>query len=371
MNPLHAFRRSARALVSEPQRSNYHYRVIDLMRGLAAIAVLLWHYQNFWQSSSNGPLENAVLLKQPLANILWPFYTMGYYAVQLFWTISGFVFSAVYGNNIRSTASFIIARFARLYPLHFITLIVVTLLEFISIGLTGTTQVFGNFDKYHFVLNLMMVPYFPGGYSFNGPVWSIIVELVIYVAFWLSHRYLFRFGVIGPALASVLFGAAMAAGIESKIISCGFYFFSGCTLYVLHRSFPDYLIGLLTVIIAVIGVLIIRSHESHAMKLFIFAAVLFSSTIEHFIAPRIVGLNWIGDATYSLYLWHVPVQIIVLLAFAGQPWLMSIPFLIAFVGGMMIVARISFVTLERPLRDAVSRRLGPTRAPIRISVVGD
>ena len=85
-------------------------------------------------------------------------YQMGDYAVPLFWCISGFVFALVYLEQKENVSGkkFFINRFARLYPLHFATLIIVTLLQLININLFGKFQIEPANDIYRFILHLFL-----------------------------------------------------------------------------------------------------------------------------------------------------------------------------------------------------------------------
>ncbi|MBL8581747.1 MAG: acyltransferase, partial [Rhizobiaceae bacterium] len=146
--------RRATGILRVPAPDGRHYTAVDLLRGLAALAVLLWHYQHFWFPPAGQPATLPPLVQLPLSGTLWPFYLYGHYAVQLFWVISGFVFAAVYAGRRPSAASFFGARFARLYPLHFVTLLLVAVLQFWSISALGYFQIYLYNDLYHFVLNV-------------------------------------------------------------------------------------------------------------------------------------------------------------------------------------------------------------------------
>ena len=116
--------------LTEPGVSYFYW--VDFLRGFAALSVLIWHYQHLY-STAPGIVELADKSTQPFYDILWLFYNYGRHAVYLFWVISGFVFSTVYIKKERTTAKdFFIHRFARLYPLHFLTLIVVAVLQALS-----------------------------------------------------------------------------------------------------------------------------------------------------------------------------------------------------------------------------------------------
>ena len=100
---------------------------IELLRFAAALAVLIWHYQNFLIGSPGHP--ELVRAAQPLSFLLGPLYAYGNSGVELFWCLSGFIFTWKYIEPIHaggvSFARFIWLRFSRLYPLHFATLLLV------------------------------------------------------------------------------------------------------------------------------------------------------------------------------------------------------------------------------------------------------
>lgn len=103
---------------------------IDFLRGIAAIAVLIWHYQHFYFASSTENNIGNERSAQPFFSALKFFYLNGHLAVQFFWILSGFVFFHVYKAQPEISArSFFAHRFARLYPLHLITLCSVAMLQ--------------------------------------------------------------------------------------------------------------------------------------------------------------------------------------------------------------------------------------------------
>ena len=84
-----------------------------------------------------------------------------------------------------SGKEFFLLRFSRLYPLHFITLIIVCLLQLYSIKKTGSYIVYSNNDLKHFLLNLFFISGWGGyeGPSYNAPIWSVSLELFAYICF--------------------------------------------------------------------------------------------------------------------------------------------------------------------------------------------
>jgi peptidoglycan/LPS O-acetylase OafA/YrhL len=63
---------------------------LELLRFVAALAVMVWHYQHF-AYVADRPVD---LLKSelPFYGLLQPFYLAGNYGVWIFWCISGFIF---------------------------------------------------------------------------------------------------------------------------------------------------------------------------------------------------------------------------------------------------------------------------------------
>ena len=106
--------------------------LIDGLRGFAAVAVLFYHYMHFAMIGTDHERYFEYLDYQPARAAFAILYDWGFYAVQLFWMISGFVFAAVYFGREATTREFVVNRFARLYPLHFLTLLVVAVLQFVA-----------------------------------------------------------------------------------------------------------------------------------------------------------------------------------------------------------------------------------------------
>src|SRR5215472_14129748 len=101
---------SCPAAVAAPSM-NFATRIpcLDGLRGVAALAVLLYHF-------------NIFFLPQARVTDIVPFVKSAYLAVDLFFLLSGFVMAHVYGRLLSSDRRahwllFAKARFARIYPL--------------------------------------------------------------------------------------------------------------------------------------------------------------------------------------------------------------------------------------------------------------
>ena len=158
---------------------------IELLRFACAFSVLVWHYAHFTFGSS-GQVQRC---EYPFYWIFKLFYEKGYFSVQMFWMISGYIFFWKYGSAIAkneiSFKKFAIWRFSRLYPLHFVTLILVAIMQFIFFKQNGVFFVYADNSIKDFVLQLFMANFWlpEPVHSFNGPIWSVSVEIIAYIVF--------------------------------------------------------------------------------------------------------------------------------------------------------------------------------------------
>ncbi len=170
----------------------HHFYALDALRGLAALGVVFWHWQHlFFVGVELGPFDQK---SQPLYFLFHPFYTDGWRAVDLFFCLSGFIFFWLYAEKINrretSWIEFWVFRLSRLYPLHLITLLLVAISQQLTRWQQGNFFVYRHNDFFHFSLQAMFASSwgFEQGDSFNGPVWSVSVEIALYAIFFLVCR---------------------------------------------------------------------------------------------------------------------------------------------------------------------------------------
>jgi peptidoglycan/LPS O-acetylase OafA/YrhL len=203
---------------------------LELLRFASALAVLIWHYQHFWYVA-DMPVD-FIREKQPLYGLLWPLYNYGVYGVQVFWIISGYIFFWKYAAGIAdgrvSGWKFLVLRFSRLYPLHLATLVAVVVLQWKFQALSGQPFVYPNNDGFHLMLQLGLASNWGWevGPSFNGPIWSISLEVVVYGLFFGVMRLVGSGRWVAPGM--LLLGAlGYLLKIPSQIFQCVFCFFLG------------------------------------------------------------------------------------------------------------------------------------------------
>jgi len=358
------------AIAQVPQR----LYSLDVLRGVASLAVVFWHWQHFFfDGTRRGALVEADL---PLHDVLFPLYARGWLGVDLFFCLSGFVFywlysGAVAGNAI-SGRDFFVLRFSRLYPLHFATLLAVAVGQVLTLGITGRHFVYAHNDTYHFVLNVLFAPAwgFEQGPSFNAPAWSVSVEVALYALFFALCRLL-------PVRAPVLLAAA-AAGllvVEPLYLPLGrgiAAFFIGGVAYLAYRrivasgrvqSVSRWLpwLGAGLWLLAPFALW----HSYFALLLFP-VTILALALLETRRGELMRRAAFLGDVSYSSYLLHFPLQMLAAGAAAAlgvdrgvfySPWTLA-----AFIAVLLAVSFASHRFLELPAQRALRRR-GLTRRP--------
>lgn len=360
-------------MTGSPQQPAF-FLWIDVMRGVAALAIVIFHYHHFYLADWTQRPSLPTVSEFPYASVFALFYEYGHYAVQFFWVISGFVFAHVYGTaQTVSGQAFWIARVARLYPLHLATLLFMFGLQMISLSLVGHWQIYGNNDLKHLVLQLFFASNsvtFSHGLSFNGPIWSVSLEICAYALFFVLLPAVRRFNVIVPSLVCIityLIGESAEFDlpvIRKEVFICIAFFFAGVVLY---RSYQDLarspaVVASFGLMLLVFGVLRFDWEPKFVMlAITCCGLILFLAALDSW-APKLARvLKPLGDMSYSLYLVHVPIQATVLLcadlwfdgtrSFAESYWLLPV-----YVFASVALAHIVHIKFERPAGKAIRRR---------------
>ena len=380
---------------------------LDVLRGLAALSVVLYHWQHFFYSGTNPGAFDVT--KLPLSAAVHILYTNGLLAVDLFFSLSGFVFYWLYSKRIAegeiTPGRFALLRFSRLYPLHVATLLIVALGQLWSISASGSYFIYPDNDAKHFLLNLLFASSwgFEHGYSFNGPSWSVSVEVLLYALFFCSSR-LFPIRAIVLAVFSIIGFLVVQKYYDSIGRGIGSFYLGGC-VFLAYRAIiasrrsaalskwaAILMIGTweVTVIAAVAGVdlnyLTLRpvpflwrfdaSFQWIVQKMLQLwpVLVLFPLTILSLalIETRRGSLGrriaFLGDISYSTYLLHFPLQLLLSLAVARfvednsiyySPWFMGLFFVV-----LIAVSLCSFRYFELPMQRLL-RQIGPNSAANR------
>jgi peptidoglycan/LPS O-acetylase OafA/YrhL len=349
------------------------YTYLDLIRGLSALTVLVVHYRWFY-AGQIGDFMSALQHPLPLRGLLEPLYIHGGKAVQAFWMLSGVIFFIKYGEQGAriDVKKFAVWRFARLYPLHFATLLLVAAIQLYSVSRFGVPQIYAHNDLTHFLMHLFMASNWldPQDSSFNSPIWSVSIEVLVYALFVAYVRF------ARPRLwkTAVLF--LLLAEIErltnSLIPLCGALFFLGGLVVRFHQIARPILgrwmiAGGLVLPLLVAALALHGSAPPRAIFYLCLPALMLLALILDDMAPPVPRAGrWIGDITYSTYLMHMPILMIVKMWLDQQPGryeiLASPAMLLAWLGGVILIAIAVFRWFERPAQSWIQARFHAGRA---------
>jgi len=345
---------------------------LELLRFIAGISVLLWHYAVFsYVGRDQVDFEAA---KQPFYNTLNFFYSNGFWAVQVFWSVSGFIFFWKYRTPLTQRAinlgNFFILRLSRLYPLHFATLLMVAGLQFLYRRQLQAYFYFPYNSADDFALQLLMVANRAlNRDSFNYPIWSVSIELWIYLLFFITVRY-----ISGSALMNLLVvGVCLwveSRGVKNPLIECAKLFYVGGLAAILRRS----LTSRRTAIAVNCGAWLVgffftrwlwRAYGTQPDTFMSFfsctSAPVFLFCFSHIPRlPKVVekAIETAGNVTYSSYLLHFPIQILIALICAYSSWKIPLyepAFFIGFMSVTLISAHFVYQYFEAPAQRTLRR----------------
>jgi peptidoglycan/LPS O-acetylase OafA/YrhL len=280
---------------------------IDLLRFVAAISVVLFHYIfRGYAASSYSPISYP-----ELGSIA----KYGYLGVELFFLISGFVILMTASSG--SLRKFVISRLVRLYPAYWACCSA----TFLAILLFDNQRFSASVSQY--IINMTMLNEFIGVPSIDGVYWSLAVELKFYamVTLVLLFRQMHRVQWL------LIAWLALSIGLEvfpiGRIRSLFFtayapYFVGGATFFLVYSNGLSMLriFVLITAwACAVWGAVRGTPDMSHhfntefspyviAFMVSIFFAVMLLIALQR--TKRIGSLGWatLGALTYPLYLIH-------------------------------------------------------------------
>lgn len=278
---------------------------LDALRGLAGLAVLVFHYTTRYDNLYGHPA-------------LVPDFRVGEYGVQLFFMISGFViFMSL--ERTRTSLDFAVSRASRLYPVYWAA-VLLTFAVTAAFGLPGLES-----RPWEALVNLTMLQRLFGVPHVDDMYWTLTVELAFYGLMWLVYvsrqiGHIERLGTFWLGLMALFAVAERAAGWALPgpvgnflLLEHGHLFFAGILFYRFHQHaasrFAPLRLGLC------LGVQPLESGLVVALFFLLFG--LFLKGWAGFLAQP--PLLFLGTISYSLYVLHQNIGYVVMRELALRP----------------------------------------------------
>ncbi len=271
---------------------------LDSLRGLAALMVVLFHYTTRFQQLFGHP--NQLPIEFPY----------GYYGVQLFFMISGFViFMSV--ETTKCVADFLISRFSRLFPAYWVAVILTY--SIVSTFLLPGREV----TIATAILNLSMLQEWLGRPHVDGVYWTLTLELSFYVIMLSIFYYnlLNRIEIISVfwlVCMLAVYGIEGQAGVHFPymfktlfLLEYANLFIAGIMFYrwYYYRNMPvTYAILLTSLAVQLVIHGWISAFVCSLFSVFFYFAVINKGFLSKVLAFK--PLVFLGGISYSLYLLH-------------------------------------------------------------------
>jgi peptidoglycan/LPS O-acetylase OafA/YrhL len=357
-------------------KSNTSHEITSLygVRGIAAIWIIAFHY-SLYLNISKG--LNLGFMKDIISH--------GFYGVEVFFVLSGFVLSYRYYDPFKKIrlseyGLFLKNRIARIYPAYFFALCVVFLF-FLTGALTPFVTHFGDYSfKYLFLNTAMMQAWIFLGYSkwsWNFPGWSVSVEWFLYliapVIFYLMNKrpekisriaillvaytLLCYFSYTDPKffnLDSEKYG--LIRGIAEFFI--GSIFFTFLTTLPQKNKWFDVLT--LMIVLIILACLLLRVNAEIVLIpifLLIPLVTLSNGFIKKFLSSK--PLWYLGEISYSLYIMQFPFQLVSNNVFKQSPLQIThFEILLLYLSQIILligIASIVHCLVEKPFREKIRK----------------
>ena len=347
-----------------------HYTTLDLMRGIAALAVVLYHFSD--------------RLGMPWLMV------HGYLAVDFFFIMSGFVLAEAYGQRLLdgciTIRHFITLRAVRLLPLVIIGTVFAYTLEVWRPDVGRPTLHFWEALAALF-LNCFLIPtpfsstmhqtLFP----LNNAIWSLFFEMIVnaILPVWIKLRYRGQWLALGMGVStiSMVYGAAAHGSIQlgfdwsniyfgfpRVILSFGF----GLLLHTYRHMIPKveaWMPALALCCVLAVGPLGEYNAYYDCTSLLIILPLITALAIGSQGGQVIKRLSRIfGELSYPVYAVHAPVvRIVATLAASHHLGLLTkLALLPLSIGCIVGLSAIAYVRVDVPVRRFLTRRLNLSRS---------
>ena len=268
---------------------------LDALRGLAALAVVAFHYTTLY-----GELHGH--LGEPP-----PSFAFGNYGVHLFFLISGFVIFMTL-ERTRTAMDFVVSRFSRLFPAYWVAILMSVAVVY-TIGMPSQ-----RLPLEDVLLDFTMIQQLLGAEHIDGSYWTLQVELFFYAQmlgwFMLGQLRRIHWIIGGWLLLAIGYGLSMkfdrhfSYTVHEVLILRHIPFFAIGILFYRLRTQPDQW----RLDVALIALCLIAIAIAYP-PVFALTAVICAAIFTLFVTGRLRWLRaapfaFFGTISYSLYLLH-------------------------------------------------------------------
>jgi peptidoglycan/LPS O-acetylase OafA/YrhL len=268
---------------------------LDALRGLAALAVVAFHYTTLY-----GELHGHIGAPPPS-------FAIGNYGVHLFFLISGFVIFMTL-ERTRTAMDFVVSRFSRLFPAYWVAILTSAAFVY-TIGMTSQRLPLADV-----LLDFTMVQQLLGAEHIDGSYWTLQVELFFYLQMlaWFALGLLgrIRWIIAGWLLLAIGYGLAtkydhhFSYTVRELLILRHIPFFALGILFYRIRAFPSRWQLDALLVAACIMAIAIAYPPVYAEVALACTGIFALFTAGKLGWLRAAPFAFFGTISYSLYLLH-------------------------------------------------------------------
>ncbi len=332
-----------------------HVRILDPLRGVAALMVVVFHY-----SGSILPSITPNALTDPLK--------FGKLGVQVFFVISGFIipYAMVRSNYTwRGFPLFIARRFVRICPPSYLAMIAVILYQLVALATLGRPvngSVWPGLGLMPVFANLTYtVEYFHTAY-YNFVFWTLAVEFQFYILIALMLPLLLD--IRKQWLTVLLLTLTLLPGFidHFSYFRYASFFVLGIAAFLLREKRIGQPAFIALVVFASAAAIAQRGLPPFVASFLTMAVIL--SNVRWDWSPT----NWLGRISYSLYIIHVPVAywsetIMKRVINAPQHEWQRLALLVFYTSMSLLAAHLFYRFAEMPCLEW-SKRIGKKKRPV-------
>jgi peptidoglycan/LPS O-acetylase OafA/YrhL len=203
--------------------------------------------------------------------------------------------------------------------------------------------------------------------SFNGPIWSISIEVLVYFVFYLALRF-----ISGSVALLLIMAVVPAATLFFKVsthplFTCLMFFYLGCLTAVCYARVKNdprrrvFATAVALLVIAFVSALQLFVTVKPIYFLLAFSPALILLCVMYIPATRRTSgiLVAAGSVTYSSYLLHVPIQLSIVTLVSYTHLTMPIysdAFFLCFIAGTLLLSFYCYRYFEVPAQSYLRRR---------------